>query len=339
MSEGTDWQEDASDAGTRGEVGGWAAGLGGLRSKLLIAVALGALAFAVMSFYADFRKLAGALYLFSWGYLPALLGLAFANYVLRFFKWHYYLSCLGVHIGRGDSFAVFLAGLTMSVTPGKFGEVLKAYLVKQLDDTPVSCTAPIVLAERFTDFLALVVLAAAGVLVLGYGAKVLVLSVAILLFLFVLIGYRAFWVKLMGMLSRFPRWATVAGRLSVAYESIAEMMGGKNLLVATALSIPAWFCECYGLYLALKGLSVSVPVFDASFVYAFSTIVGALTMLPGGLVVTEGSMTGALVFLLDTPRHLAVAATFIVRICTLWFAVAVGAVALMGIQRRIRRRE
>jgi len=295
---------------------------------------LGALVVVGMSFYADFRKLAGALYLFSWAYLPALLGLAFANYVLRFFKWHYYLSCLGVHLAKGDSFAVFLAGLTMSVTPGKFGEVLKAYLVKRLNDTPISRTAPIVLAERFTDFLALVLIAAAGVLLLGYGARVLIVSVAILLFLFVLLGYRALWLRLMRILSRFPGLATFVGRLSVAYESIAEMMGAKNLLVATALSVPAWFCECYGFYLAMKGLALSVPVFDASFVYAFSTIVGALTMLPGGLVATEGSMTGSLVLLLHVPRHLAVAATFIIRICTLWFAVAVGAAALLCMQGR-----
>jgi len=59
------------------------------------------------------------------------------------------------------------------------------------------------------------------------------------------------------------------------------------------------------------------------------TIAGALSFLPGGLGVQEGGMVALLV---QTAQGVggatAAAATFITRLCTLWFAVAVGLVAL-----------
>ena len=86
--------------------------------------------------------------------------------------------------------------------------------------------------------------------------------------------------------------------------------------------------ECLGLYYVLQGFGAEVDVWSATFVYAFATIFGALTLLPGGIGTTEGSMTGLLT-LRGVPIVDAAAATFIIRACTLWFAVGIGAVVLM----------
>ena len=56
-------------------------------------------------------------------------------------------------------------------------------------------------------------------------------------------------------------------------------------------------------------------------------------MLPGGLGPTEGSMSGLLALRgVDVPT--AVGATLVIRVCTLWFAVALGAVAMLATQGR-----
>jgi uncharacterized protein (TIRG00374 family) len=71
----------------------------------------------------------------------------------------------------------------------------------------------------------------------------------------------------------------------------------------------------------------------ATFCYGFATIVGAITMLPGGLGITEGSLTFLLIQK-GSPKEIAVASTFIVRIVTLWFAVLVGVISVTLYQRR-----
>jgi uncharacterized protein (TIRG00374 family) len=72
----------------------------------------------------------------------------------------------------------------------------------------------------------------------------------------------------------------------------------------------------------------------ATLIYATTTVAGALSFLPGGLLVTEASMTLFLVASahgLDRPA--AVAATILTRLCTLWFAVVLGLVALVVLRR------
>jgi uncharacterized protein (TIRG00374 family) len=99
-----------------------------------------------------------------------------------------------------------------------------------------------------------------------------------------------------------------------------------------ALSLVSWFFECLGFYLILENFNLDFTLFWASFTYAFSTIIGSITMLPGGLGVTDGSIT-YLLLLGDVQESIAVAATFIVRAVTLWFAVLVGIVSLFHYRR------
>ena len=63
-------------------------------------------------------------------------------------------------------------------------------------------------------------------------------------------------------------------------------------------------------------------------VYALAMLAGALSFLPGGLGGAEAVMVAALTLKgVDQPS--AVAATIIIRLATLWFAVALGLLATM----------
>lgn len=46
-------------------------------------------------------------------------------YVGRFFKWHVFLKMLGINLSVHVTFPIFFAGLSMGLTPGKVGEVIK----------------------------------------------------------------------------------------------------------------------------------------------------------------------------------------------------------------------
>jgi uncharacterized protein (TIRG00374 family) len=93
------------------------------------------------------------------------------------------------------------------------------------------------------------------------------------------------------------------------------------------LSTAAWFFECLGYHIILSNFGAELGLFWASFSYAFATIVGAITMMPGGLGATEGSLT-FLVIQEGFSKEIAVASTFIVRVVTLWFAVLIGVISV-----------
>lgn len=93
-------------------------------------------------FWGGVRKFWSGLLAFPLYYVPLLLALAFLNYLLRYFRWHIYLKALGIPLDSWKSFQIFMAGLTMSITPGKVGEALKAHLLRKEGDNPWSIGLP-----------------------------------------------------------------------------------------------------------------------------------------------------------------------------------------------------
>lgn len=289
--------------------------------------------YLAFSIYADFQKLATAIFQFSWWVLPLLLGLSFLNYLSRFVKWDYYLILLKVKIKRIDSFSIFMSGLIMSITPGKMGELLKSFLVKQISGVPISRSVPVVIAERITDFISLVLIALAGAYIYNYGRTIVIAVGVFFLILVILISNKKLALKIINKLEHITFLKKYILNIHSAYESSYLLLQPLPLILMTALSLLSWSFECLGYYIILKNFNVSISYLWASFSYAFATIIGAISMLPGGLGLTEGSLTYMLMQK-SYSKETAVASTFIIRAVTLWFAVLVGIISVGLYQKR-----
>jgi uncharacterized protein (TIRG00374 family) len=95
----------------------------------------------------------------------------------------------------------------------------------------------------------------------------------------------------------------------------------------------AWFVIGLSFWVVLEGLGSRVTIPAAVSIFSASTLVGSITMLPGGLVSTEASML-ALLQQIGLAGAIASASILIIRICTLWFAVIIGFGALLYLQKR-----
>ncbi len=221
----------------------------------------------------------------------------------------------------------------MSVTPGKFGELLKSYLVKQVNRTSISKTAPIIFAERATDFLSLTLIALIGAYYFNYGKSVTLIILLILLFMIFVLTNKRVADTLLDKISHIKYLSNHVQKIKNAYDSSFVLFNFKSLVSMTALSIVSWGFECVGFYLILTNYQTDANLFWAFFSYSFSTIIGAVSMLPGGIGVTEGSLT-LLLINKGLSNNDALAATFIVRVVTLWFAVIVGVISAMIYKKR-----
>src|SRR5579884_2380173 len=67
-----------------------------------------------------------------------------------------------------------ISGLSMAITPGKVGELLKCYLLKRSTGEAISRTSPVVMCERMTDGIAMLGLSATGLILYHYGIELLV---------------------------------------------------------------------------------------------------------------------------------------------------------------------
>lgn len=298
-----------------------------IRKKLLISIALAGLLYLGFTIYAEVDQLIFAFRQFNWFLIPLILLLTLFNYFARFLKWQYYLSLLNVKIKTSDSISIFFSGFVMSITPGKMGELLKSYLVKEVTGTSVSTTAPIILLERLTDFVSLIIIAIVGAYFFEFGKEITVGVGILFLGIIIVLGNRNLALPLIKFLERFKFLHKYIESFHIAYESSYKMLRLKPLLLMLLLSTVAWFFECLGYHIILSNFGVELGLFWASFSYAFATIVGAVTMLPGGLGATEGSLT-FLVIQEGFSKEIAVASTFLIRVVTLWFAVLIGVISV-----------
>ncbi len=303
--------------------------------RLLVSLGLGLLVYLGMSLYADVRELWANLAGFAWRLAPVVLLLSLGNYLLRFVKWSLYLRVLGVQVATGPSLLIFLAGLVMSVTPGKVGELLKAFLLRGHAGVPVARTAPVILAERLTDFLALFMLSLLGIFTYEANVALVLVGLGVIVAALGVVASKRLSLGLIGLVARLPRLGRVAAGLEEAYLSLRAMTHPRVLVTATGLSAVAWLMECLGFHLVLTGFQgVSPSVRLSTFIYSVATLAGAPS--PGGLGITEGGMVGLTQALVQgMTRQTAVAATLLIRVATLWFAVGVGLASLALFKRLV----
>ncbi len=304
-----------------------------LKKNIIIIIAISGLLYLGLTIYGDYNLVILAFERFNWVYLPLLLSLTYLNFVTRFVKWHYYLNNINVQLSYKDSFAIFMSGLVMSISPGKMGELVKSYMIKQITGDPISKTAPVVLVERITDFISLILLAVIGAYVFDYG-KVIVVGTGIFFILLVLLlSQRKLALSLIEFFGKLKFLHKYSDKLYEAYESSYILLKIKPLILMIGVSLISWFFECFGFYLIIYNFDLNISVLWSTFIYSFSTIAGSITMLPAGLGVTEGSLTLLLVEG-GVAKNIAVASTFIIRVVTLWFALFVGIVSITLYQKR-----
>ena len=314
--------------------------VGRLLPRLGLGLVLAVVVLSALVLFAETRDLGAALRGFDWWLAPPALALTLWNYGLRFLKWQFYLGRIGVRGMRWPtSLVVFLSAFSMSVTPGKVGEVIKAVHLRRLAGTPVSQTTAVIAAERITDGLAMLLLASAGAVQFAFGCGLLAAVSAVAGVALLLLRRPG---RLRALVERLPA-LPVIGRPAAHADAFLGVTGSllapRPLATATAFGAVAWLGECGALFLVLVGLDQQ-PSFRlflvAMFVLAVSTLAGAVSLVPGGLGVAEASVAGMLLALLaddGITRGTAAAATLLIRFGTLWFAVLLGIVALALVRR------
>lgn len=313
--------------------------MSGRTRRLLWGLAFGLAVIVGLMLYSDVGELTRSLETFDATVLMPVCSVVLLGYGIRTIKWEIYLRRLDIRLAPLESAWVFFSGLVMAISPMKVGEVLKSFLLKQHHKIPIARTAPIIVAERLTDVLALVLLASLGALSTGFGLAVVAVAAGLSALAIAVLASPRLSRFFLSLLGKLPFLRRFAHRFEEAYESMLRLIGPKTLVVTTLLSVLAWGGEGVACWWIVNGFEgVNAPLAEVVFIFSFATLAGALSMLPGGLLATEGSMIGLLhgVFHLMPNQSMATAATLITRFCTLWFAVVLGAAALLGYQRRHR---
>jgi len=316
--------------------------------RLLPGLVLGFAILMVLLLLGDIRSVSAVVARFNWSIFPIVLLLTLVNYILRFIKWHYYLGQMNVSIAWPESLKIFVGGFPLAVTPGKAGEVVKAVWIQQRSALPVAKGVSIVVAERISDGLAVLLLSTLGVIAYPQYWPAFVFVFVILLGLVVVSQIRSLSLFILGVGERIPLLQRAIPTLRSFYEGSFSLFRPGAILFAVALGTISWLAEGIGFYLLLIGLGLpgGKTLFGAAvFILAFSTVIGAVSTLPGGLGAAELSIAGMLTVIVHPGAAVSSAATLLIRLATFWFSVVLGLGTwllfpkLIGVSRREKRVE
>ncbi|MEN8192216.1 MAG: lysylphosphatidylglycerol synthase transmembrane domain-containing protein [Bacteroidota bacterium] len=305
-----------------------------VKKNIFIALAFSMIIYLLLSFYADFDEVKNAIMMFNWSYLILLFILSYLTFFIRYIKWEYCLKVLNIKISRSDSYQIFMSSLIMSITPGKVGELIKSYMIKQTNNIPVSYSAPIVLIERITEFLSLLLIGLIGLYFYEEWKYLVIVMIIILIAVIIFLsnekiaGWNLTYLSKLKLINRHIK------NVTTALSNSRKLLAIKPLLITLIISFISWISEGLIFYLILSSFDIDISILWSFFIYAFSIIVGSISMIPGGLGITEGSMTYLLVES-GVAKNFAVAATLLFRIATLWFALLLGSYSLLLYQKKI----
>ena len=306
-----------------------------LKKNFILALVLGLAVYLVLAIVSGLEDLRDALSGFDFFLIPAILGLVSLSYAVRFVRWTYYLRLLKVRVPLRANAAIFAAGLSMTISPGKLGEVLKCVFIKDVAGTPVARTAPAVVAERATDGTGMVLWGLLGALAFSFGPWLLLLFLALTGVGIAVLRSRRLSLLAEKALRKLPLLDRLAPHVEDFHGASNELLALRPLVVASGISFLGWGLECAAVYLCALGVGAEEPFLVVVFVFAVSSLAGAASMLPGGIGAAEAGMAGMFTAVAGLSGGLAVALTFIVRLTTLWFATLLGVAGLLLVRRVI----
>ncbi|PSO54441.1 MAG: HAD-IB family hydrolase [Cyanobacteria bacterium QH_1_48_107] len=268
--------------------------------------------------------------------IPALLALIFVGYCLRFVRWQWYLQLMGYQVPTGSSFRIFLASFALTASPGKAGEFIKSLLLKRHHDVPIAPTLAGLFCERFTDALSIMLLIGLSLFSV-FQSKWAIVAVGLIQLAIVLVLQQPVLIKqrVLEPLARWSKLRAIIQKIEVLIDSASTLLKPKILVGSTLLALLAWGLEGIALYFIFQFLGIEIITpYQAVLIFTASGLIGALSLLPGGIGSTE-VLTISFSIMYGATQTAAVTATFLIRLLTLWFAVGIGILAMLSTQNRV----
>jgi uncharacterized protein (TIRG00374 family) len=271
------------------------------------------------------------------GVLPQVALFALASFLLRFVRWRWMLGRRNYHIPVWQGLLAYLSGFALTASPGKVGELLRARYFGAMG-VPLDQVIACFVFERTLDLIAVLLL---SILFAGFASQLPLVFAFVALVVIAVIALS----RVATRLTLIGQWLQEVGWHSPARLSRAAAEGFSGAISffrpvefagALVLGLLAWGVQSLGCVYLLLTLDISMPTLAAVALYPLALLIGAASMLPGGIGTTEA----AIVLLLHdfgAPFARATLAAVGMRLSTLWFAMLLGLMAILILEFRKRR--
>jgi glycosyltransferase 2 family protein len=267
------------------------------------------------------------------GWIGLVGGFVVIDLLMRALRWQRLVAPIG-HVGFLPMLGYLLIGyLANNVLPARLGELVRSHYLGDREGLSRTTTLGTVVVERVVDFVVVVAIASAAILVLsvrGIVANAVLAGVALaaLLAAGIAVGVAAHRLpgadRIAAMASRWPRVTELAGKLR---GGLAVAGKPRTLAEALALSLFAWGATVLAFAAAGQAVGIELTIGQASLLAAGVALVTAIPAGPANLGTFELAAV-EIAKAVGVPQHEAFAIALLVHAAILTITSVGGLVAL-----------
>ena len=284
--------------------------------------------YAIFLFLSDFSIISEKISNFKINYLPLILLLVSVSWIPIIIKWHFLLKNCELDVPLTKSIAVFFAGIAFEITPGQIGTLMKSQILKTSCNIPRTKTVPIVVVEKMYDLIGAILASIIGIVILGMDFYLIIIAILFLAVIFFFMYYRPASEIFFKRITKTKFFSKHVDNITEFHTIIQKSTHVKVATICILLSVTYWFIISIAVYYVLMAFDVNVlDYLTILAIYTTSILVGAISFIPGGIGVTEGSISG-LFTLNGIDISTALILSVMIRVFTLWYSVGVGFISL-----------
>ena len=285
--------------------------------------------YAIFLFLSDFSIISEKISNFKISYLPLILLFVSASWIPLSIKWHLLLKNCGINIPLKKSISIFLSGSAFTtITPGQIGALMKSQILKVGFDIPHRKTVPIILVENVYDLIGAILASIMGIIILGIEPYFILIAISALIVIFFFMYYKPASKLFFERITKAKFFSKYVEDISEFEKIIQKSTDVKIAITSILLSITYWFIISIAVYFTLIAFDINIlDYLQVLAIYTTSILLGAVSFIPAGLGVAEGSIAGLLT-LNGIDVSTALILSIMIRILTLWYSVSIGFIAL-----------
>ena len=284
--------------------------------------------YAIFLFISDYNIISEKISNFKINYLPLILFFVSVSWIPLIIKWHFLLKNSEVDIPLTKSIAVWFAGVAFEITPGHVGVLMKSQILKTSFNISRTKTVPIIIVEKAYELIGALLASIIGIIVLGMEFYLIIIAISVLATIFFFMYHRRSSELVFNRITKLKFFSKYIDNMSEFYEVVKKSTNVKAATICILLALTYWFIISAAAYYTLIAFDVNLlDYLKVLAIYATSTLLGAISFIPGGIGITEGSIAG-LFTLNGVDVSTALILSVMIRVLTLWYSVSVGFVLL-----------
>jgi len=297
--------------------------------NVVIILVITVLFYAGILFYSDFQLIIQEVNKINFIYFTIIFPLLGIQILSNSLKFHRLLQKLQLNIPFKESVKIFLGGFAMGLTPGGAGTIIKSYLLKKAYNKSVLSSIPVIIFERATELLSILIIMTFLLIWVDFIEVKIILGIGygVFVFLMTIITNNKIFSLFKGFISKIKFTKRIAENLDESKNSVMILIRPSNFMEALGFSIVTRVAQLFIVYFVFLSVGINLDFFSSGQIYYTSLLIGVLTLIPAGIVVTESSMIG---LLLKENIELPVATlgVLLVRFVTIWIVFGIGGIIL-----------